>query len=218
MAAVAETEVQLLRSVERSEETCVPFRHWRLFDVFAAEVCAALASLPLPRGPSGDTRGKRETHNHVRRFFSPALCRRFPVCRRVAADFAGPPVLHRLEQLCALDLTGSFLRIEYCQDGAGFWLEPHTDIGAKLLTMQVYLSQGPDAAGWGTDLLDQGWTLVTTVPAVFNSALLFVPADDTWHGFHKRPIEGVRRSIIINYVKPEWRSRHELVDPRRPAA
>jgi len=28
----------------------------------------------------------------------------------------------------------------------------------------------------------------------------------------------VRRSLIVNYVKPEWRARHELAYPERTAA
>jgi hypothetical protein len=47
----------------------------------------------------------------------------------------------------------------------------------------------------------------------FNTALVFVPGADTWHGFAPRPIRGARRSLIVNYVKPEWRSRHELAYP-----
>jgi hypothetical protein len=27
---------------------------------------------------------------------------------------------------------------------------------------------------------------------------------------------GIRRSLIVNYVKPDWRSRHELSFPDRP--
>jgi hypothetical protein len=43
-----------------------------------------------------------------------------------------------------------------------------------------------------------------------------VPGADTWHGFRRRPIAGIRRSLIVNYVKSEWRSRHELAFPDRP--
>ena len=32
-------------------------------------------------------------------------------------------------------------------------------------------------------------------------------------GFTPRAIRGVRRSLIVNYVKPEWRARHELAFP-----
>ncbi len=37
-----------------------------------------------------------------------------------------------------------------------------------------------------------------------------IPAADIWHGFIKRPITGVRRSIIGNYVTDEWRERWKL--------
>jgi hypothetical protein len=40
-----------------------------------------------------------------------------------------------------------------------------------------------------------------------------VPANDTYHGFERRIIPGVRRSLIVNYVGPEWRSRQELAYP-----
>jgi len=59
--------------------------------------------------------------------------------------------------------------------------------------------------------------LVATAPYRRNAGLIFIPGSDTWHGFHRRPIVGVRRSLIVNYVKPEWRSRHELAFPDRLA-
>lgn len=46
--------------------------------------------------------------------------------------------------------------------------------------------------------------------------MIFIPGSDTWHGVEKRNFAGVRKSIIVNYVKPEWRSRHELAYPERP--
>jgi hypothetical protein len=216
MAATAATGVHLLRCLERREEVSVPFRHWRLSEVFPASLSLALVELPFEPALAGDSEGRRATRNHLRQFFAPAVCRRFGACRAVADGFRDPLVIRRIEELCGLELRGSFLRIEYCQDGEGFWLEPHTDIGAKLFTMQVYLSPEPEALAWGTDLLDGKGNLVESVPAAFNSALVFVPAADSWHAFRRRPIRGIRRSIIVNYVKPEWRSRHELVDPRRP--
>ena len=52
------------------------------------------------------------------------------------------------------------------------------------------LSPEPEALAWGTDLLDGKWNLVESVPATFNSALMFVPAADSWHAFRRRPIRG----------------------------
>ena len=99
-------------------------------------------------------------------------------------------VVRALEDLCDVWLGGSFLRIEYCLDTQGFWLEPHTDIGAKLFTMLIYLSDEAGSEAWGTDLLDGPDHLVGTTPYQRNCGFIFIPAADTWHGFHRRPIAG----------------------------
>ena len=46
--------------------------------------------------------------------------------------------------------------------------------------------------------------------------MVFVPSDITYHGFEPRPIEGVRNSLIINYVTNEWRAREQLAFPETP--
>jgi hypothetical protein len=118
-----------------------------------------------------------------------------------------------LEDMCEVRLRGNFLRIECALDTDGFWLEHHTDIGAKLFTMLGYLSEGQDAEDWGTDIMDASGVVLRRLSGAFNTGLIFVPGPETWHGFARRPIRGVRRSLIVNYVKPEWRSRHELAFP-----
>ena len=160
--------------------------------------------------------GRRESINSQRSFFGAGQRARFPVCDALAQAFQAPATVGQLQRLCGTPLQGGFLRLEYCQDTDGFWLEPHTDIGAKLFTMLVYLSEGPDAARWGTDLLDAQGALVGRSSGAFNTGLIFIPADDTWHGFARRPIAGVRRTLIVNYVRPEWRARHELCFPEQP--
>ncbi|MGD1038002.1 MAG: hypothetical protein ABR878_12590 [Roseiarcus sp.] len=47
------------------------------------------------------------------------------------------------------------------------------------------------------------------------AAMVFAPGDDTWHGFEKRRIERVRRSVILNYVTHEWRAREQLSFPEQ---
>jgi hypothetical protein len=46
--------------------------------------------------------------------------------------------------------------------------------------------------------------------------MIFVPSKGTWHGFERRPIQGVRRSLIVNYVTNEWRAREQLAFPEAP--
>ncbi len=82
--------------------------------------------------------------------------------------------------------------------------------------MLIYLSDHPDAEDWGTDILDADRNLVCRASGAFNTGLIFLPAANTWHGFAPRKIRGLRRSLIINYVVPEWRARHELAYPTQP--
>lgn len=203
-------------SLERSTVNESPFRHWLLAEVLPKEICAAIRALPFPPVAIADTAGRRETHNTTRTFFSAKNRLRLKVCQDVAGMLQSRPAVNLIETHCGVRLSGSFLRIEYCQDIDGFWLEPHTDIGAKLFTMLIYLSTERAAAAWGTDLMTPSGEVIRSVPYRANHGLIFLPGKDTWHGFRKRPIDGVRRSLIVNYVKDEWRARHELAFPDLP--
>ena len=212
-AAITET---FLNCLDNSRVEARPYPHWLLSNIFPGDVCDAIRMLPFNPPVIEDTLGKRETHNASRVFFSAGNRARFDVCGSVAEALQDGPAVRKLEKTCGVSLKGNYLRIEYCQDTDGFWLEPHTDIGAKVFTILVYLSTGPGSETWGTDVHDENLDLVATAPHAFNCGLIFIPAANTWHGFHKRPIDGVRKSIIVNYVKDEWRSRHELAFPDRP--
>lgn len=193
-----------------------PFRHWLLDDALPADAATAVVALPFVPAPIGDTAGRRETHNSARVFLAPAERGRFPVCAALATALQDRDTARLIAQTCGARLDATFLRIEYALDTDGFWLEPHTDIAAKRLTMLIYLSDHPDAEAWGTDILDHRKTLAGRSSGRFNSGLIFVPAGDTWHGFARRPIAGLRRSLIVNYVAADWRARHELAFPDQP--
>jgi hypothetical protein len=190
-----------------------PFPHWLTRNTLPRCMLEGVRILPFPAAVIGDTRGKRETHNARRIFVSETNRRRYEICSTLADAFQDDATVGLLEDLTGARLGGGFLRIEYCLDSDGFWLEPHTDIGAKMLTFLIYLSDHPDAEDWGTDIMDADGHVLSRTSGAANRGLLFVPGDDTWHGFERRPIDGVRRSLIVNYVRPEWRSRHELAFP-----
>lgn len=193
-----------------------PYPHWTLRQALPGDLCRAITALPFAAPSIGDTQGKRETHNTTRVFVSELNRARHLACEALAEAFQDEATVALLQDVCGRRLAGSSLRIEYCQDTDGFWLEPHTDIGAKLFTMLIYLSDHPDAEQWGTDVLDKQHNLVERGSGAHNTGLIFLPAADTWHGFARRPIRGVRRSLIINYVAPDWRSRRELAFPSEP--
>lgn len=204
--------------IARVRPQTFPYRHWLLEDALPAEMAKGLANLPVPVAQVGETLGRRETNNSTRVFLSPDLQRRSVVAAEFAAAFQDPANVAALAKLTGAPLAGSYLRIEYCQDTDGFWLEPHTDIGAKLYTMLFYLSDVPQAEGWGTDIYETPEKHLGAASGSFNRGLIFVPGTDTWHGFRRRPIDGVRKSIIVNYVKDEWRARGELAFPESPVA
>jgi hypothetical protein len=203
-------------ALRRSARVDTPYHYWLPRDVLPLDLAQALTELPFPAPVIGNTQGKRETHNTQRIFVTPENQDRFPACAELADAFQDDATIALLQDITGAPLEGGSLRIECCLDTDGFWLEPHTDIGAKMLTLLVYLSDHKDAADWGTDVMDPAGNVLARAPGTFNHGLLFIPAADTWHGFTRRPIQGVRRSLIVNYVKPEWRSRHELAFPDQP--
>jgi len=185
---VEAAKAALAASLKGAPRSEAPYRHWDLSNIFGAETVAALSSLPFPAPELGGVSGARELHNNTRRYFDQDNIAAFPVCRTIAETF---------------------------QDVDGFWLAPHTDLGVKKLTMLYYLGD-EDQADLGTDIFVDGetWSKRSTFTA--DSALVFVPSNNTWHGFKSRPINGVRKSVIINYVTDEWRAREQLAYPSRP--
>ncbi len=216
MSTSGEIAAGLVRALSTAPGESAPFRHWRLHGVLPQGVVAEICDLPIAAPQIADTLGKRETNNATRFYFSADACAQFPVAQQVADAFQNAATVGAIAALCGRRLDGGLLRIEYCQDSDGFWLEPHTDIGAKLLTLIVYLSDPPAGESWGTDLYDSTQRYIGEAPSATNLGLLFVPGTDTWHGFRRRKISGIRRSLIVNYVKDEWRARHELAFPDRP--
>jgi hypothetical protein len=208
-----EVQQSILQSLGAASCESHPYRHWYLHDVLPRETCQGIVDLPVAPPRIEDTRGERETHNSLRRFFNHESNLQFAVCRETAEAFQSNTVVAALQRHFDVDLRNTNLRIEHCLDTDGFWLAPHTDLGVKKLTMLLYLSTDPGHEAWGTDVYSDAETIAETAPAFFNSALVFVPSDNTWHGFRKRSIGGVRRSLIVNYVTEEWRSRHELSFP-----
>jgi len=202
----------LLASFQSANHVTTPFDYWLLDKVLPPATADGIANLPFapPAAPSFD--GRREANNSTRVYFTPDNQNRFPVCRDMAEAFSSAPVMQQLEKMTGRDLSGGRLRIEYCQDVDGFWLEPHLDISVKLFTMLVYLSGEPELYDAGTDIYDATpqHNRVASAPYELNNGLIFIPGDNTWHGFSQRPIHGLRKSVIINWVTAEWRDAWEL--------
>lgn len=206
----------LIKSFGSGRRVETPYRHWILKDCLPPGAIDAINGLPFPAPTLGGVSGKREVHNATRKYFDVENRARFPVVAAVADALQNERVTKTIERDFAIRLSGSYLRIELAQDTDSFWLEPHTDLGVKLFTFLLYTSTDPRHADLGTDIYDAEKKHVGRPPFVSNGALIFVPSDNTYHGFERRKIEGVRKSVIINYVTDEWRAREQLAFPEQP--
>jgi hypothetical protein len=209
-------KASLQKSVRSAEQHETPYRHWYIQNVFPQPVYEVLKDMPFPVADLGGVSGTREAHNADRVYFSEKNLNDFENCRAAAEAFQDPETVRLFSDAFGGKLKDSFVRVEYAQDIDGFWLKPHTDLGVKMFTMLIYMSDDPAHAELGTDIYADPDTHVGRSPFRPNSAMIFIPSDKTWHGFEKRPIHGVRRSIILNYVTNEWRAREQLAFPQSP--
>ena len=192
-----------------------PYRHYLVENVFPADVAEELAHLPFAPPVLNGVSGKRELHNDQRSYFDADGAARFPVMRGVAEALQSKRTVGLIADAFDAPIDDTFLRLEYAQDVDGFWLQPHTDLGVKKFTCLIYLSEGPGHETLGTDIYESPERHFGVSPFKRGAAMIFVPGDATWHGFERRPIEGVRRSVILNYVTHEWRARDQLSYPDR---
>jgi hypothetical protein len=207
-----------VKSVDNGKRSDKPYTYWSIKDCLPADTVDDVIALPFEAPSLDGISGKRELHNNTRKYFDIENRTRFPVCEAVAQAFQDERVTSHIEKTFDTNLKGTYLRIEFAQDIDGFWLEPHTDLGVKSFTLLLYLSKDPSHKDLGTDIYDGDKRHFGRSPFASNAAMIFVPSNNTYHGFERRPIKGVRTSLIINYVTTEWRAREQLSFPEAPIA
>lgn len=208
----------MIASISASDHGAEPYPHWFLTNCVPGDAIAAMANLPFAAPDLGGVSGKRDLHNNTRTYFDAENMQRFPVCKAFNEAYQSPRLAKAIADHFNTELNGTYLRVEYAQDTDGFWLEPHTDLGVKLFTMLLYVSDDPSHEHLGTDIYDANKKHVARSPFQSNSAMVFLPSDVTFHGFEPRKIDGVRKSIIVNYVTNDWRAREQLPYSDNPIA
>ncbi|MDI2112686.1 2OG-Fe(II) oxygenase [Commensalibacter nepenthis] len=206
-----DTVQNLHRSIHQASGYTYPYQHWLLENILPDFVCDSLLEwMPDEKAISGDIQGRRENNNQNRVFVNPEKQQQDRRCAALAQAFESQETRDLFSKVTGADLSNTWLRLELCLDKEGFWLEHHTDIGAKKLTFLISLSLGDDAENWGTDIMNAQGDSLARSSGKFNSAFMFIPSKDTWHGYKKRPMKGIRRTLIMNYVNQNWRAKHEL--------
>ena len=211
-----EIKTTIKQSVQSADRREAPYEHWIVRGVFPKRVYDELKDMPFRAADLAGVSGTREAHNADRVYFAADNLNTFANARATVEAFQDPDIVAYFADAFGAPLEGTYVRVEYAQDIDGFWLKPHTDIGVKMFTMLIYMSDDPRHADLGTDIYVDENTHVSRSPFEPNAAMIFVPSKNTWHGFEKRPIHGVRRSIIVNYVTNDWRAREQLAFPQAP--
>lgn len=204
------TKATFLKALAAADRADFPYPHWHLEAALPDDVIKDIVDLPVAPPEKAVFDGRRESNNSSRLFFSRQVQATHPVAADLASALGDAEVVAALEKTCGVDLSTGQLRIEYCQDVDGFWLERHTDILVKMFTMLIYLSDEPELADAGTDVYDDAGNHVATSPFGRGIGFIFIPSAHSWHGFRQRPINGIRRSLIVNFVSPDWRTVEEL--------
>jgi hypothetical protein len=160
-----------------------------------------LAYFPEPVSVAHD--GRRASANEFRTF---ATREKTPELAELFSNFDTTEAREFFTDLTSVDCSQGKLRVELCQDGPGFWLENHIDIPEKLITLQIYLDSGN--RDWGTHLFWNDGELI--VPFEHNSGWMTCCKSKTVHGIPEKVVDGIRKSVIINYVAGDWNDTDQL--------
>lgn len=168
---------------------------------------AHLAQLPEPQrdlwtGVSAALKSE-ELRQRVFSAFAPALCRRFRIDAR------------------GLERMAAYPRPTLIRDLSGYWIAPHPDSRAKIVTVQFYLPRDDSQRALGTTLYRRRllnprvllapsnmYEPVRRLEFSPNTGYLFPVGSRSWHGREEVPAgAGERHSILLVYYRDpsrEW--------------
>jgi hypothetical protein len=223
LPSVASLVSHLVERIEnRPGDWTEPFPLYLLSEFLPPSVMAAIDKLPYtPRQMTG----ARANNNDSRQYFHPAFQEAHPVAALLAEAFQHP-ALPRAIMACCPDaqLDDTHLLIELAVDTGTSALVPHRDIGTKRFTGLFYVASDPNLSNCGTDIFtmkpDKTDEIVAAAEAngdaprhlfeqstrrpLYGPGLgyFFIPSQISWHGFDERAINGLRKTIIVNYLGP----------------
>lgn len=197
-----------------------PFPLFPLSDFLPLSVMAAIDQLPYT--PKQMT-GARAHNNDSRTYFTADFQSAHPVAALLAAAFQYPAVPKAIMACCPdAQLDDTHLLIELAVDTGTSALVPHRDIGIKRFTGLFYVAADPRLADCGTDIFTMKADKIDEIVAAAKSngdaprhlfqeatkrplygpglGYFFIPSQISWHGFDQREINGLRKTIIVNYL------------------
>ena len=124
-----------------------------------------------------------------------------------------------LESQFKKDLSKTRLRVELLRNIKSHFLTPHCDCQEKKITLLIYFNMNSQPLDSGTDIYVKdnndvsndslkrsfdNFKKVDSVDFVNNTALIFSPGNNTWHGLDRNKTHDDRRLLQINWVSEDY--------------
>ena len=90
---------------DNAEKKSVPYTYWLFENALPSELCQQIIALPINPAGEYDTQGKRDSHNELRRFFSPEMQAEYATMKQVANLFQNSEVFGSRRPLIPHALT-----------------------------------------------------------------------------------------------------------------
>jgi hypothetical protein len=194
----------LLMIEQKITEHTKPWVHYTFEDFFPFEYYEHLLEIPTLESDYTNITGYRDVIDN-RVFISNEYVEQNPHLKPMM------DLLNDKEQWekFGVELDDGLLRVELIDDRYPFFHDIHYDTPEKLITIIVNISK-EDKKNLATDLYIDKDTHYKKLDWEDNSALLFVPTENKFHGFDRIEYEGIRRIMIINFVdKNQWRDKEQ---------
>ena len=198
--------------LDNINENLKPFQHWEITSCLDKDCLDEISFSNIPQGERSydGTRAADNTGEGIdgklRLFISISNSKFFPKLTKVINFLQKKEIVNKISKILNKDLSSAFVRLEIIGDKKGFWLKPHKDIAEKLMTMMIWANPYDEIIDLGTDLYDNDFNIIKTIPYIHNNGYFFSSGNDTWHGLELKEIKKERRCIQINYVsfETEW--------------
>ncbi len=174
-----------------------PFNHYTFDNFFDSYELNELQKLEL-NDNSSILKGKRVSNTN-RFYLTTENIKNNIILKRIINYFLDEDVINFFENKHKISLKDLYLRVELVRDKKGSFLEPHTDIKEKKISLLIYLNDTDEDKTIGTSLYDNDHNHIKTVPYIDNTGLYFLPGEDTWHGLEHANVKEMRKVIMVNY-------------------
>ena len=185
-----------------------PWKHFIIDDVFSKEDYQILKDFPrLDSGYENITGFRDAIDNRV--YLNDKFVHDNPQFKNILRTLVDTDTF---EKIFDVKLSRCSLRPELIDDRYPFFHEVHCDHPDKVLTLLIYIDKD-DEQNLASDLYIDENTHHTKLKWKNNGGIGWTiePNDNKWHGFKPMKYEGVRRILIVNWVKNDvWNDKSQL--------